>query len=320
MKKAFALFFYSVSVFAIDLPVQNFVQLSQVMPSLGSSQKIGLSETKLNAHTNMPLNLSVLSMGSIGKFSDVYKETIVSSFFGYSFGSPITLYAGASFWEESIPSLGVDRRIVDLSIGGDIMLRFFRARFLYRSNRLQSGSLSFFNRNLFPMEIQFAYESINDISNIAMYTVYYLNSKVGFRLGVDYFASSFSVGAWISFQENFQIDTNISLPSAKREETLGEVSLRYFFGESAGKTGYKNSLAQRKKIFEKKDRDKRKSSAHKKKYFAKNKSFPSFQTLLRWGISPVESLKMVRAKNICAGSLRSQKIAAQKKWKCRRKK
>jgi len=55
-----------------------------------------------------------------------------------------------------------------------------------------------------------------------------------------------------------------------------------------------------------------------KKFKKKRRVVPNFSTLISWGVSSKDALKILRSKDLCSGSLKSQKIIKNKGWKCAR--
>lgn len=302
---------FSIHANGILLPVRDAAVLEYYSPSLVNSQAAGL--ITINSFLHLPLGkVDLWGSFSSGKYQNLYSENLLRAAAGYRLLPQISLLAGYVRTEHKLPDLSIHNFTHAPFFAGDLILSTLRARVLYQNLKNYSGSLAYYDSRLIPLELQFQYELRENEGTLRSAIAYSFSREVGSRLGFEPHSNSTFAGFWISPSDSLRFDIELTLPSRQREEVYSRVQLTWNFRrETYPEKVFTESLVPRQKIF------RRRSARKNIEFVQKQKAIPSFQTLMRWGIAPLQAAKIVRSRDICSGNEKSQEIAASHSWKCR---
>ncbi|MBV6492596.1 MAG: hypothetical protein LDLANPLL_00591 [Turneriella sp.] len=176
------------------------------------------------------------------------------------------------------------------------------------SERMVRAQVSFLADLFIPVEFSSGFENLPGEVNLWSFDAYAFLAKYGgVVLGYEPLQEVTRAGVWISPIENLQARALARIFS--QSETYVEFSMRYSLDVfTPEERKIKNTTE---------DVPEKVNLTNKKNNFPKNKKVPSFAILVKWGLSPVEALKLSNEKNICALSSKAQEVLKRHKWECR---
>jgi hypothetical protein len=124
----------------------------------------------------------------------------------------------------------------------------------------------------------------------------------GLIVGYEPLALRGRAGVWLSLQESLQLRSVVRFTPGL--ESFWEFSLQFTFDvQTVPREQAAAAVAA--------------VQYQEKSAPLKSKTVPAFGTLVKWGLTPVEALKLTREKNICALSAASRAALKKHHWECR---
>lgn len=123
----------------------------------------------------------------------------------------------------------------------------------------------------------------------------------GLIVGYEPLAFRGRVGAWFSLQDSLQLRSVVRFAPAL--ESFWEFSLQFTFDVQTASPQHAGAAVAALQYQE-------------KSVPVKTKTVPAFGTLVKWGLTPVEALKLTREKNICALSANARAALKKHHWEC----
>lgn len=170
------------------------------------------------------------------------------------------------------------------------------------SEKFSRATMSVLARIVFPVEFNTDFEAAaTQALRWSANAFVHLSDYFGLIGGYEPFADRARAGLWLRPVQG--LNARLLARLHTRAETLFELSLTYHFDAAVSAPHTEAAVTA--------------VMASAEDPRRKFKKTPAFATLVKWGLSPVEALRLAREKDICKLSASAQAILSKHKWVCR---
>lgn len=206
---------------------------------------------------------------------------------------------GAHYRQLALGSRKSEPGIFSPAVGFTWSASAFRAE-IAGAEVFQRAAFSYLAQLALPIEFGSDWENASSQPmRWSLNAYFHLSTHVGFIAGYEPLAAHARAGLWVSPVEGFSARC-----LARIHAQLGaqwEFSLSYQLENSASPVVQPPAVPTQTSPVQTR----------------KAKTTPAFATLVKWGLSPVEALRFVREKDVCALSAAAQSALQKHRWECR---